>query len=390
MFRRKSITLPWVMTYSMLQNAGASLIWPLVTIYIHNYLHQSLTTSGATLLFMSLFMVIGNYAGGYLFDNGSAYRTSIIFTSLSTIAIIALICFHDWPIFALLLMPVSLGDGVNLTLANSYATAIVHKSRRYIFNIMYIGLNLGIVIGTAMVGFLLKRGIAFLFTVTACFYIALIIMIVLRFNVNLSATQSFTTASRANKSSQNTLLVALICGMVFCIYLSYSVWDSVISIHMTNLGMSFVQYSWIWVVNGIMIVLGQALINRVFGKLRITLQITIGIIIFSISFWGLIPAHHYLVFVISMAVLTLGEMISLPDIPAWIDDFAERGEQGRYQAYFNVFMTTGRAVGPLFDGIIVEGLGYPFLFGFSGIIVLISLALVMLNVRHRSLMTKKG
>lgn len=43
-------------------------------------------------------------------------------------------------------------------------------------------------------------------------------------------------------------------------------------------------------------------------------------------------------------------------------------------------MTAGRAVGPLFDGIVVESISYGFLFGFSGILVLLSLLLVMIEV----------
>ena len=129
-----------------------------------------------------------------------------------------------------------------------------------------------------------------------------------------------------------------------------------------------------------MIVAGQALVNRLFGRMRMATQITIGVIIFSVSFFGLIPARHYLMFIMVMIFLTLGEMISLPDIPAWIDSFARIGEKGRYQAYFNVCMTAGRAVGPLFDGVVVEGLGYSFLFGFSGVIVLVALALVVIEV----------
>lgn len=339
--------------------------------------------SGLVLLGMSIFMIIGNYLGGYLFDNASPYKTSIIFMTISTISVIALIFFHGWPTFAFLLMPFDLGNGANLTLTNSYATAIVEKSSRYIFNIMYIGLNLGIVIGSAMAGFLLKGGVAFLFTVTSVFYVAALLMTILQFNVDLSKYQRVSGAQPKHQvihyGNHHGLLIS-ICLMVFCIYMTYAIWDSVMSVHMTSLGISFIDYSWVWVINGILIVLGQDYVNRLFGRLKISVQVAIGVAIFAVSYFGLIPARHYLAFVISMIVLTIGEMISLPDIPAWIDNFARLNEKGRYQAYFNVSMTAGRAVGPLFDGIVVESISYGFLFGFSGILVLLSLLLVMIEV----------
>lgn len=38
--------------------------------------------------------------------------------------------------------------------------------------------------------------------------------------------------------------------MVFAIYTSYSLWESVISVHMTNLNIAFKDYSLLWTMNG--------------------------------------------------------------------------------------------------------------------------------------------
>lgn len=386
MFKHRSLSLPWVFTYSLLNNAGAACIWPLVTMYMHQDLHQTLTTSGWALLLMSVFMLLGNYLGGYLFDRWSPYASSLWFTGLSLASIIALMFWHGWPAFALLLLPLGLGDGVNLTLTNSYATLIPKHSERYIFNIMYIGLNIGVVIGTAMVGYLLQRGVLILFIVTASFYLALFLMALFRFNVNLHRQEVAIKTESDSAAPQHILwLMASICFMVFCIYLSYSIWESVMSVHMTGLGMSFEQYSWIWVVNGTMIVFGQAVVNHFFDRISIVVEVLLGALIFGTSYFLLIPAQHYPMFITSIVILTFGEMMALPVIPAWIDQFATNGTRGRYQAYFTVFMNGGRAVGPLFDGLLVEQVGYSFLFGFSGCLMLLAIVLVFLAVTHRKL-----
>ena len=350
--------------------------------YIHNYLHESLTISGIVLFGMSMMMMMGNYVGGYLFDRWSPYRTSLIFITLSTVSVILMIFFHGWPAFAFLLLPIGLGDGVNLTLTNSYAATISNKSSRYIFNIMYIGLNLGVVIGTAMVGYLLKYGMTILMVVTSGFYVALLLMTILFFNVqDLRNVHPHHSASR-NHYRSSFLLIAFICFLSFSIYLSYSLWESVISVHMSNLGISFQTYSSIWTVNGLIIVFGQAPINKLFSHIKLTHQIAVGLTIFCLSFLGLPFAWHFMTFVLIMVILTIGEIIGIPSVPAWLDDLAEPGKKGRYQAYFNVFMTLGRAVGPLFDGIIIEALSYSFLFNFSGLIVLVGILLVM-ALNHR-------
>ncbi len=52
---------------------------------------------------------------------------------------------------------------------------------------------------------------------------------------------------------------------------------------------------------------------------------------------------------------------------------------------FNIFMSFGRAVGPLFGGIMVEWFNYPILFAVSGSLILLSMAAVMIENRKKFL-----
>jgi predicted MFS family arabinose efflux permease len=128
---------------------------------------------------------LGNYLGGYLFDHWSPYKTTIISALISTSAIVTLIFFHGWPIFSIMLLFVGFGDGACMTLLNSYAASIKTRSTRSIFNVLYIGQNVGIVIGTLMVGFLLKHGVTLVFIATSVFYAALMIITIIEFNVKV-------------------------------------------------------------------------------------------------------------------------------------------------------------------------------------------------------------
>ena len=91
--KKTEISLPAVFLSTLLLNAGASFMWPLVTVYMHNYLGKTLTLAGTTLLVMSLFMILGNYIGGYLFDHWSPYKTAIISCLISMAGMILLILF---------------------------------------------------------------------------------------------------------------------------------------------------------------------------------------------------------------------------------------------------------------------------------------------------------
>ncbi|WP_220751326.1 MDR family MFS transporter [Apilactobacillus xinyiensis] len=382
MLKRKELSLSSIFVYSLLLNAGSSFMWPLVTMYINDYLHKSLMVSGFTLLMMSLCMILGNYLGGYLFDRWSAYKTSMIGISVSSIAIVLLIFFHGWPIFTFLLMFLGLGDGMNLTLLNSYATKVTSKSSRYVFNLLYIGLNLGVVIGTAMVGYLLKFGVHTVFITASFFYVVLWLMTLLKFDVDFSEnTNSLASnAVKPNKqltTNHNKSIIYSICLMVFFIYLSYTLWESVMSVHMVNMGISFEKYSTLWTINGLIIVLGQPIVNHLGRRFNMQKQIFLGVFIFGISFILLLLTKSYVSFVAVMVILTVGEIMGLPDVPAWIDNLSSPIEKGKYQGFFNSFMSFGRALSPLYGGLFVEYLGYNSLFIISTVFILGSLIYVM-------------
>lgn len=386
MSKRKSLSLPIIVIYATLMNAGASFVWPLTTMYVNRDLHQSLVVAGIVSLFLSIFMMVGNYLGGYLFDKKSPYHSILFSIAITGISLLGLIFFHSWPMYAILLMPVGFGNGMNLTLMNSYATLVSKKNSQYVFNLLYVGINLGMVIGTASVGFLFKLGIGTVFIVATLSYLIILMMALFSFNVDFSNMKTWKqkSMSKANrrqktysssKHSKLYLIIAIII-MSLSVYLAYSIWSSVMSVYMTKIGISFVAYSWIWVVNGVLIVIGQVPINRLFKKMNIALQIIIGVIILGSSFLLLPYTRTYIGFALNIAWLTIGEMMSLPNIPAWLDKFAKVSEKGRYQAYFNTSMTAGRAVGPLINGLIVDSLSYAFLFNSAGFLVIIATALV--------------
>lgn len=147
---QKEVRLRWLFLANLLNNAGAAFMWPLTTIYMHNYLKQSLTFSGIVLFLMSMAMIAGNYLGGHLFDHWRPYFTALLGGGISTVMLATLIFWHSlWP-YAIGLIIVGFGDGISMTVVNAYAATVTTRSNRYVFNMLYLALNVGVVIGTLL------------------------------------------------------------------------------------------------------------------------------------------------------------------------------------------------------------------------------------------------
>nr|WP_252897995.1 MFS transporter [Amylolactobacillus amylophilus] len=96
MTRKDPVKLIWLFLGSLIVNTGISFIWPLTTIYMHEYLHEPLTVAAMVLLVNSGFTVLGNFLGGFLFDKWHPYQTMILGISISGISAGLLIFFHGW------------------------------------------------------------------------------------------------------------------------------------------------------------------------------------------------------------------------------------------------------------------------------------------------------
>ena len=365
MAKQRQVKLKWVALASLLNNTGAAFLWPLTTMYMHNYLHESLTTAGVVMLLMSICMMVGNYLGGWLFDHWDQYQTAILGVTISTVAIFTLIFAHGWPWFAILMMLNSLGDGINMTIVNSYGSLVSDHSSRYVFNYIYMAFNVGVVIGTLAVGVLLPISVVLVFTVATVFYflLALVVVFALKVRVPLPPKTPRSREKLASRSHQQALvLIWLILLNFVTIHLSYSLWESVMAVHMTNMGIPFYAYSLLWTLNGVLIIVGQPLVNKLSPYVRLSSQIMVGILIFASSFLLLIFARNLWAFVLDFVLLTIGEMASFAGLPAWIAQLTTVNEAGHYQGLLNIMMSIGRAIGPLYGGFVIDHGNYQELF----------------------------
>ena len=145
------------------------------------------------------------------------------------------------------------------------------------------------------------------------------------------------------------------------------------------------QYSLLWTVNGIMILVAQPLIIPIIRLLKGNLkhQMYVGIGIFIISFFVTSFAEQFSVFMVGMVILTLGEMFVWPAVPTIANQLAPNGKEGSFQGYVNSAATVGKAFGPLIGGVVVDMFNMQIMF--LSMISLLVLSLIFLTFYDRKL-----
>lgn len=382
---QKNLRLRWLLIGALIVNTGSSFIWPLTTVYMHDYLHKSLTISGWVLFFYSIIMVVGNYIGGFLFDRWSRYKTMLVGVGLMTINAGLLIFYHMWPLYAIFLVLLGLGNGIVATGINSYATVVHGYRSSYIFNVLYFMNNLGLVMGTLLVGVVLPYGISDVFTIAFILFMLFIFVVIFGYHVvepNFNKVHC-SKQLRSQTTKSNTLRMIILMMVVLVTWIAYEQWQSNISSYMLLLHMSIQKYSFVWTFNAILIVLFQPVLTGLDKWLMQHLmgRMYVGFIIMSSSFIILLFAKHYNQFLASMALLTIGEITVFPAVSTFVDRLAGIYEKGKYQGYVNMFASIGRAVGPLVGAQIIDYTSYRFLF-LCCVVVMFTISIVFIIVNN--------
>ncbi|HJF86287.1 MAG TPA: MFS transporter [Companilactobacillus farciminis] len=178
----KKITAKVLVLGTIMLSCGASFMWPINTIFIHNYLHKSLAVAGIVLFFNSLCNFIGNYIGGKMFDRLGGHKTAMINASIALIALMGLIINHNWPAFPVFLSMLGFGIGGTYTVINSSAAFIGVVDRYKVFNNIYMGSKIGSLIGTAICSVIVEIQISLVFVADFICVLSFLVMAYFLYN----------------------------------------------------------------------------------------------------------------------------------------------------------------------------------------------------------------
>ncbi|MBM0067024.1 MDR family MFS transporter [Alkalicoccobacillus gibsonii] len=351
----------WILLITMTMSiTGASFMWPLNAIIIHEELGKSLTVAGFILLLNSAAGACGNLVGGRLFDGIGSYRTLIIALSIATGSACLLAFQYSFYYYMFLLMGIGFGSGMMIPTLYALAGLLWPEGGRRPFNAMYVSLNVGVALGTALIGIIAQNELTNVFRANALMHVVLFIFVIFAFR-GLEARGAMTQGKEIREKIPFRVhyrihaLILISIAFVIC-WMGYTQWQANVSVHTQNLGISLGSYSLFWTVNGLMIVCAQPMLAWVIRKWiqKLKAQMIVGVLLFALSFLVLTQAEQFSIFMVAMIILTIGEMFIWPAVPTVASELAPKGREGFYQGLVNSVAMVGRMIGPVFGGFIVD------------------------------------
>ncbi|GED52747.1 MFS transporter [Brevibacillus borstelensis] len=344
---------------SFLNSSGSAFMWPLTTLYVHTQLHRSMTEAGFVLMLQSLAGIVGQFTGGSLFHRVGAKRLIVGSLLLQACCMLGILLLGNWYLY----IGFMIGLGFLFNVSNPAIQAFIgfrwKEQRRELFNIVYVGNNLGMAVGTALAGVIaaISFHFTFLFNSVSTFLFAGFFFFFMR---NMSHDELVGSMSeKTEKRSQGSMRLLLryqiylfmALGSTF-IFFSTTVWNTGVAPHLTSSGMPLAAYSWLWTINGIVIFAGQPVTSwlKRLVKQNLSSQLVASAIAYGGGFGFMLFFHdNYAAFIIGMIITTFGEMLIAPTVPTFISE--KTGESAPfYLGAVGAITSGGRLLGPLFFG----------------------------------------
>lgn len=354
-----------------INSVGSALVWPLTTIYVNQILGKSLTMAGFVSLLQSGANLIGQMVGGHLFDRlgGKPVLIGGLWASAAIVTTIGV--YQAWPVYATAMVLLGFTMAFFWGPINAYITELWPRGGRQAFNYLYVVRNLGMASGASLGGLVAGvsfRLVFFINAATLLLYSLVLALGVRRVaapaenSANSSASLEISQSVSSDQARRRILLTALSFGN-FLSWMVYSQWPTTVSIYMKTHGYSLAQYGLLWTTNGVFIFALQPLLAFLVRRVARHLgsQMTLGAILYVFSFALIMSARGFSWYVLAMVVMTLGEILIAPALPAAVAELAPPERRGFFQGLLESMASGGRMLGPLTGGFLYDHWGPPVL-----------------------------
>ena len=370
---------------------GGSLLFPFYALYLTQKFNIGMAQVGGLFALFSISGFVGSALGGALTDRLG--RRGVLIFSLITSSLSALIMglVNSLTAFAFLSVAVGVLGSVGGPAHDAIVADLLPAEKRAQgYGIIRVVFNMSVVIGPAIGGFLASRSYLALFVTDAV--ISLIAAVI----VYLSMPE---TKPAAHPDDQPETVAQTFGGYgrvfrdgLFMAFVFVTLLEVIVYMNMnTTLGVFLRDvhgippsgYGWIISMNAAMVVLFQFWITRRLEKQKPMLMMAAGTALYAIGFamYGFVTS--YVMFMLAMVVITIGEMVVSPFSQALVAQFAPEQMRGRYMAVFGISWGTAFAVGPFVAGLVLDNLNPNWLWYACGVVGTISaLGFVALNGAH--------
>jgi len=352
----------WVLFVARLINSfGFSIVMPFISIYLAMELGVPTTIIGTLYAVSTGVSAVAQLVGGELSDRLGRKKVLLFSVGLRSLVFVLMAASVSLAqpslvtISVLIIAGSFLGGLYRPTLDVLVADYVGPEKRAEAYSLQRIAGNLGFALGPMVGGLAATLSYSILFLVTAACNLVtffLILAFITEPKVKRSG-QKFRLSDMTSIARDRPFLAySMTSLLLFVVSSQLMVTLSVFSIK--DVGISKIEMGTLFTLNGLMIVVLQYGVTALFNGVRLTTALAAGSCIYAFGYLSVGFASSYYHLLLSMGVITLGELIAMPSAVTLVANLAPVEQRGRYMGFFGLSTDTGSSIGPFAGGVLMD------------------------------------
>ncbi|HOG46092.1 MAG TPA: MFS transporter [Anaerolineae bacterium] len=380
---------------TLISSAGNSMVWPFMTIYMRQRLGIPLTTVG---LLFSLNFVAGlvatSFAGPAIdrFGRKGAMLLSLAVTCGYLLALTRVASLGWWAV--LLMVNGAFGPLFNIGSNAMIADSVPQEQRTEAYALLRMISNLGVAIGPSVGGLVTAVSYTLAFFIaagaTAIFGLLILLFVPESIPQGAQGIPSATAVGGYGPVLRDRPFLAFVAALTL-VNMAYSLIIALLPVYAKeHYGMPESRYGLIMATNAAMVVLFQFAVTRITRRHADLPVLALGSLFYALGVGSVAWGWGFATFLVSMIVLTIGELIISPTATALTARLAPADMRGRYMSLYGLTWGLGYGIGPALGGMLSDHIA-PRAIWYGGLAMgLVAAACFVALWRHRALRGPAG
>lgn len=368
----------WMLALVMLINRSGSMVLPFLGVYMTAHLKFSIENTGIVLSFFGIGSVIGSWFGGFITDKFGEYRVQYLSLLLSVPLFCLIPLFKtEIGVAAIILLQSIVSDSFRP--ANSVAITKYAKPENITraFSLNRMAINLGFSIGPALGGILSAISYEFLFYSNAFAALSAGILYIIFFNKHnkLAKLKARKVKEAIEIKKENSpykdgkfLIYCFLC-MLFSICF-FQLFSTLTIFYKETAHLSQQNIGYLLGYSGfIVVLLEMGLVQAAEKYLNLARTMFLGTFICGLSYAMLGFDYSIITLIISMTLLSVGEIWALPFMSTITALRSGKNNKGAYMGLNGIAFSIAFIITPYLGTLIAEKFGFTILWIGTGILL---------------------
>jgi MFS family permease len=367
----------WMMIFvNFIDRLGGSILFPFFALYLTKKFNIGMTEVGVLFAIFFIAGFIGSFPGGALTDRFGR-KGIIIFSLIATSFSTLLMGFvNEFQFFLVVAFVSGIFTDVGGPAYEAVFMDLLPKEKRASgFGIRRVAFNLAVVIGPMIGGFIAARSYLALFITDAIVSAIVALMVFMLIPETKPAAPEGREEESTAQSFKGYLQVlrdgkfmafTFVCLLTWFVYMNM---NTTLGVFLRDQhGLPEFGYGWLISINAAMVVLLQIPITRRLEKKPPMLMMALGAFFIGSGLFIYGFVGTFWLFVTAMAILTIGEMVTVPIANAVVTAFSPEEMRGRYSFIYGNSWGISFAAGPYLAGLVMDNYDPNWLWYACGII----------------------